>query len=134
LAVVQNNGTNAVERGRIEGDSLLGGLSLDELANNGGLVPTMHPQQGSPVIDAGVDVDAARLETDQRGTGFVRIVGSRVDLGAVEVQPIASLEVRNTDNAGPYSLRQTMLDTARRDLVRGRSGTDQRCHRRCRCQ
>jgi hypothetical protein len=112
LAVVQNNGTNAVERGRIEGDSLLGGLSLEELANNGGLVPTMHPQQGSPVIDAGLDVDAAGLETDQRGAGFARIVGSRVDLGAVEVQPIASLEVRNTDNAGLYSLRQTMLDAA----------------------
>jgi hypothetical protein len=42
---------------------------------------------GSPAIDAGdpsVEVDPE--EFDQRGEGFARVAGGRVDIGAFEVQ------------------------------------------------
>jgi hypothetical protein len=56
---------------------------LGALANNGGPTLTMLPLTGSPLINAG-DPAFSGLATDQRGTGFPRIVGGRVDIGAVE--------------------------------------------------
>jgi hypothetical protein len=60
--------------------------NLGSLANNGGPTPTMAPNAGSPAIDAGSNAAAAGLTTDQRGSGFPRIVNGAVDIGAVEVQ------------------------------------------------
>jgi hypothetical protein len=59
------------------------------LANNGGQTLTHALVPGSPAIDAGSNalaVDAANqpLTTDQRGTGFPRIIGGTVDIGAYE--------------------------------------------------
>lgn len=60
---------------------------LGSLADNGGLTKTIELLAGSPAINAGDNSQVpSDLTTDQRGTGFNRIVGSKVDLGAFEVQ------------------------------------------------
>ncbi len=56
---------------------------LGPLANNGGPTQTRLPLAGSPAIDAGDPGFTVPL-TDQRGTGFPRIINGRVDIGAVE--------------------------------------------------
>ncbi|MEM8680507.1 MAG: choice-of-anchor Q domain-containing protein, partial [Planctomycetota bacterium] len=67
----------------IQGDPL-----LDPLAENGGPTMTHLPAANSPVIDAGDPAAMAGVgatpEFDQRGIGFSRVVGGRIDLGAVE--------------------------------------------------
>ena len=56
---------------------------LGKLTNHGGPTFTILPKTGSRVIAKGSNPDM--LTTDQRGIGFPRIVGSDVDIGAVEV-------------------------------------------------
>jgi CSLREA domain-containing protein len=61
--------------------------NLGPLQNNGGPTLTHALMFPSPAIDWGDDavVDAPlSLTTDQRGPGFVRRIGNRVDVGAVE--------------------------------------------------
>jgi len=62
---------------------------LGALANNGGPTKTMALLTGSPAIDAGPNPVATFTgnEFDQRGTGYARIVGGLVDIGAFESQP-----------------------------------------------
>ena len=55
------------------------------LADNGGPTRTHLPLEGSPVIDAGNTTSS--LGFDQRGEAFDRVFGSRIDIGAVELQP-----------------------------------------------
>ena len=74
---------------------------LSALGNFGGLTRTMLPQAGSPAIDAG---GATALAVDQRG--LARVVGPKVDIGAVEIQ--ASLIVTTAADSGPGSLRDTV--------------------------
>jgi hypothetical protein len=57
---------------------------LGTLQNNGGPTQTMALLTGSPAIDAGDNASAPAF--DQRGTGFPRIVGGTIDIGAFEVQ------------------------------------------------
>jgi hypothetical protein len=57
---------------------------LGPLTNNGGRTLTMMPRSGSPAIDAGVTSLAVGLAYDQRGPSYPRVVGSAVDLGALE--------------------------------------------------
>ena len=57
---------------------------LGPLADNGGTTNTRALLAGSPAIDAGSNAVAAGLTTDQRGTGFARVVGGTVDIGAYE--------------------------------------------------
>ena len=71
--------------------------STPTLANNGGPTGTVALLRGSVAIDAGDDVAAAALPTDQRGEN--RFFGT-VDIGAYEVQN----EVPTADPAGPYSV------------------------------
>jgi hypothetical protein len=61
---------------------------LGALANNGGPTLTMLPLAGSPLIDAGpVTIPTfPGNEFDQRGPGFPRVLGSKADIGAVEVR------------------------------------------------
>ena len=68
------------------GDDNLIGVSpnLGPLADNGGLTQTHALLAGSPAIDAG-EPGFDESEFDQRG--FARIVGGRVDIGAVEFSP-----------------------------------------------
>jgi len=74
---------------------------LGSLANNGGMTQTMALQVGSPAIEGGSNAqstdpgpdgiagtaDDVALTTDQRGSGFERVLGT-VDMGAYEIQPI----------------------------------------------
>ncbi len=57
------------------------------LANNGGLTDTHALEATSPALDAG---DTAAIPTsDQRGSGFARLNGVRVDIGAFEANLIS---------------------------------------------
>ena len=55
---------------------------LGPLRNNGGLTLTRMPMPGSPVIDAGNDVQGTLV--DQRGRGYPRVNGAAPDIGALE--------------------------------------------------
>jgi len=57
---------------------------LGPLQDNGGPTDTRALLAGSPAIDAGSNSAAAALTTDQRGTGFARVVNTIVDIGAFE--------------------------------------------------
>lgn len=57
--------------------------ALLPLAANGGFAPTHALSPQSPAIDQG---DAQGLTTDQRGTGYARVVGLAADIGAFERQ------------------------------------------------
>jgi hypothetical protein len=66
---------------------------LGSLDDNGGPTMTHALLAGSPTIDAGdpgFDPNAftPSLTNDQRGAGFARVVGGRIDIGAFEVQPV----------------------------------------------
>jgi hypothetical protein len=64
-----------------------------EVGNNGGPTRSHQLVPGSPAINAGdnalaVDPDTTDpLTTDQRGTGFPRIFGETVDIGAIDARP-----------------------------------------------
>ena len=62
------------------------------LAYNGGAngIRTMALAAGSPAINAGGAV-LGGLTTDQRGTGFPRVIGSAVDMGAFESDPATTV-------------------------------------------
>jgi hypothetical protein len=73
---------------------------LGPLANNGGPTETHALLAGSPAIDMGdpnfdpADPDGDPLTDDampydQRGVGFARVAGGRIDIGAFEVQSVA---------------------------------------------
>ncbi len=72
------------------GDPMLAGLG-----NYGGATPTMPPVAGSPAIDAGSDAATNSFATDQRGG--LRLFGTHVDLGAVEVPFVSGLPAQITD-------------------------------------
>ncbi|MFO0879978.1 MAG: choice-of-anchor Q domain-containing protein [Gemmataceae bacterium] len=76
---ITNKGGTVNNSGVITADPRLG-----LLAQNGGPTRTMMPDAGSPAINAGNNAAAAGLIGDQRDYR-PRIVGGRVDLGAVEV-------------------------------------------------
>jgi hypothetical protein len=85
VADLNENSSNFI--GTVDGNPRLGPLQ-----DNGGPTFTMAPSPGSPLIDTGNNAlaIAASLTTDQRGTGFARIVDgdgagpATVDRGAVE--------------------------------------------------
>ncbi|HLH52764.1 MAG TPA: HYR domain-containing protein [Verrucomicrobiae bacterium] len=58
---------------------------LGPLTNNGGETPTHALGQSSPAIDAGNPSFVPPPMLDQRGPGFLRVVGGRVDIGAFEL-------------------------------------------------
>jgi len=55
---------------------------LGPLRNNGGPTRTRMPMTGSPVIDAGNNVQGTNV--DQRGGGYPRVIGAAPDIGALE--------------------------------------------------
>jgi len=65
-------------------DTLMTDPLLLPLADNGGETKTMAVRLGSPAIDAGASSDD--IQTDQRGSGYVRVVGAAPDIGAFERQ------------------------------------------------
>lgn len=72
---------------------------LGALGNNGGPTSTRLPLTGSPVIDKGDPTFTTPL-TDQRGTGFTRILNARVDIGAVE-SPAATAPTLSETGVNP---------------------------------
>lgn len=82
----------------IPGGTTTADPNLQLLANNGGPTPTRALPTGSPAIDVGSNANLARdffdadgdanateaVPFDQRGTGFARVVGGTVDVGAFE--------------------------------------------------
>jgi hypothetical protein len=82
---------------------------LGPLADNGGPTRTMALLPGSPAIGAGDPTDAP--EFDQRGPGYPRVINGLIDIGSFEVQSVtAPFVVINTNDAGPGSLRQAILN------------------------
>jgi len=81
---------------------LSGNPMLGPLQNNGGATLTMALLPGSPAIDAGDDAVLGSplfLTTDQRGTGFSRLSGPHVDIGAFEFQAAPSFDTCLKDNS-----------------------------------
>ncbi len=58
---------------------------LGPLRDNGGVTLTHALLPGSPAIDSGNNT--AKLGTDQRSTGFPRVIGVAADIGAFEFDP-----------------------------------------------
>jgi hypothetical protein len=91
-STVNAGGTNLVQSyvnaGTFNGTGslVLNAPLLATLGNYGGPTPTMPPLRGSPAIDGGstVALTSENFTNDQRG--FPRVSGTRVDIGAVEVQ------------------------------------------------
>ena len=94
---------------------------LGDLADNGGPVLTQSPLAGSAAIDAGNVAAVAGAGTiplnDSRRAPFSRIVGSSIDIGAVERQTIGGLnlvvdtiadESDGNYSAGDLSLREAL--------------------------
>lgn len=78
------------------------------LADNGGLTKTLALKSGSPAIDAGdPNFNSQNFPNDQRGSGYPRVFGGRVDIGAFESQ-IVSFSINdaslNEGNAGAQNL------------------------------
>lgn len=96
---------------------------LEELEDNGGATPTIALLDGSLAINAGSNPNG--LETDQRGAGFNRTIGSGTDIGAFEVQTNDTLlgeTGRDTLNGG---FGNDSLDGGTSDdLLLGDSGDD----------
>jgi hypothetical protein len=59
-------------------------LNLGLPQNNGGPTRTMVLEDGSVAIDAGDPAFAPPPDFDQRGEGFPRVAGGRIDIGAYE--------------------------------------------------
>ncbi|MEH2181711.1 DUF4347 domain-containing protein [Nostoc sp.] len=90
---------------------------LSPLQNNGGTTFTDALLADSPAINAGNNsLVPGSITTDQRGAGFNRISGDRVDIGAYEVQSTSpppvntDTVVTNTNDSGAGSLRQAILN------------------------
>jgi hypothetical protein len=82
---------------------------LGPLANNGGPTLTYALLSGSPAIDAGNNSAVPRGDTDQRG--LPRIVNGAVDIGACEVQPLATTTAVTT-TAAPSTYGDSVTFTA----------------------
>ncbi len=102
--VGDNSGTSLIEASTPDANgNLIGSLAeggtidpvLGPLANNGGSTRTHALLPGSPAIHAGDPTSFAGLgdvpSFDQRGTGYSRVFGGRVDMGAFESQAVTPL-------------------------------------------
>lgn len=115
--VINSSGYNIVGTGaisHINGPGDQTGITnpmLGPLADNGGPTKTHMPLAGSPVINAGnpafnpanpdgLSTTDDATPYDQRGATFGRIYGGRIDVGAVERQPIPSVIVGDFNQDG----------------------------------
>ena len=63
-------------------------LQLGPLQDNGGPTLTHEPGPNAPPVNAGDPAFVPPPDFDQRGTGFARVVGGLLDIGAVERDPV----------------------------------------------
>jgi hypothetical protein len=86
---------------------------LRPLADNGGSTLTHALEVGSPAIDAGDPTrttgDGSTPDYDQRGIGFNRIVGQRIDIGAFERQISADLNFDGSIDGTDIDLLQANI-------------------------
>jgi hypothetical protein len=108
-------GSTGLENSKIEPN--INKILDTTLRNNGGLTATHALVSGSPAINAGDRNFTTPPEFDQRGNGFPRIQGGRVDIGAFEV-PLPPLSNELTvdtlvdENDGDLSLGDVSLREA----------------------
>ena len=69
------------------GDQINTEPMLGPLQNNGGPTFTHELLTGSPAIDTGNPSFTPPPSSDQRGPGYPRVIGGRIDVGSFEVQP-----------------------------------------------
>jgi hypothetical protein len=86
---------------------------LGPLQDNGGSTQTMALLPGSPAVDTGDPTNAPAW--DQRGTGFPRVVGGKMDIGAFQVQlgPATHFQVSAPAHVlsnAPFDVTITALD------------------------
>jgi hypothetical protein len=128
-----NGGVNGNQIGVV--NALLG-----PLASNGGATQTHLPLPGSPAINAGgnaqIPLDAFDLDGDsnttepipfdQRGSGFARVNGGTVDVGAVEVQsdPTADFDFDNDVDGADFLIWQRGLGVAGVAATRSNGNAD----------
>jgi len=86
--LIQNT-TDCLIRGNINGNLIGLDPLFGPLADNGGHALTHALLQGSPAIDAGNSTLSNLPLFDQRGTGFRRVLGRRIDIGAFESTTLA---------------------------------------------
>jgi len=85
-SLIQAPGTVSIEEAVADSNVFYTDPLLGPLGDNGGPTDTQAPLPGSPVIDRGDPNFSPPPEFDQRGPGYPRVVGGRIDLGAVEIQ------------------------------------------------
>ncbi|MEH2071775.1 MAG: DUF4347 domain-containing protein [Nostoc sp.] len=91
---------------------------LGQLQDNGGPTLTQDLLTGSPAINAGNNaLIPASVTTDQRGSGFNRISGGKVDIGADELQS-DGLNLTGTSGA------DILVGSNSPDKINGKAGND----------
>jgi len=73
----------------VPADSVRGDPRLLPLAYNGGATRTQALRGDSPGVDAGNN--AAALASDQRGSGYPRVIGAAADIGAFEYDGVTQV-------------------------------------------
>jgi hypothetical protein len=97
------------------GDQINADAMLGPLQDNGGPTFTHALLSGSPAIDAGDPSFTPPPDYDQRGSGFQRVVNSRVDIGAYELQtvtPAYAGQVQppiNPDGSSTFNVRRGVV-------------------------
>jgi hypothetical protein len=99
VTIVGNDNIVVASKWPVPPDTIAADPLLMPLADNGGLVATHALQPGSPAIDHGDNF--APKTYDARGPGFDRVVGSRADIGAYEVQAVFESIFANGFDAAP---------------------------------
>jgi hypothetical protein len=97
------------------GDQINTDPMLGPLQDNGGPTFTHELLNGSPAIDAGDPTFTPPPDYDQRGPGYPRVVNSRIDIGAFEVQAAPSpyagqvQQPINADGSSVFSVRRGVV-------------------------
>ncbi len=85
-----NNDCSAFLTAEDDQNGVPAGLATDTPVDNGGLTYTIALSETSPAINAGDPNFVPPPYYDQRGEGYPRVRGGRIDIGAVEFQSAAS--------------------------------------------